>query len=135
LAVFRRYLDEMKCSTSTNQCTNIVASLLTVACLLLTVALGITFAKLKGAEKKMADLESQTEAAKESFFNEGYDKGYQSAIVDAYTGAPLYMIAEPTGDDQSKGAALWKKVELDEVNQSKLVETPSSEEEDLPELN
>lgn len=72
--------------------------------------------KLGAAERKLKELSSREEALRESFFYEGYDKGYQSAVVDAYLGKPLYMVEESSDGD----GAIWKKIEMDEANKQKI---------------
>ncbi len=46
----------------------------------------------------------------------GYESGYQSAIVDAYTETARYLIEEET----SGAPTMWKKVEIEEPNLSAL---------------
>jgi len=123
-----RYLDPMKCSNSGSYCQTIATGLLLVACVALTVLLGLVFGKLRASEKKMDALRLAGEQAQETFFYEGYDKGYQSAVVDAYLGSPLYMIEEVTNDGEGSGGVLWKKVELDDANRRKLEENKAGAE-------
>lgn len=99
-----------------------------VACVALTVALGLVFGRLKASERKLVAMGAEGEVTRETFFYEGYDKGYQSAVVDAYLGAPLYMIEEVSGGEGNAGGVLWKKVELDDANRRKLEEGKAGDE-------
>jgi hypothetical protein len=74
-------------------------------------------AKLREAEKKVEIITAKMAEVGERFFYEGYDKGYQSAVVDIFLGEPLYMLDEDGG-----GGRLWKRVELDESNRKKIEE-------------
>lgn len=103
-----------------------VIGFLGVLIFFLVVGSAFLLGKVRGAEKRLVSEGETQEAAREAFFFEGYDKGYQSAVVDAYLGKPLYMIEE--GDERG-GEALWKKVELDEANIRKLSESAQISEE------
>lgn len=108
----------MKCSTSSKSCQIVGFVALLTICVVLAGLLGLTVVRAKQAERRVEEFGAKEEALKEAFFYEGYDKGYQSAVVDAYLGKPLYMIEE--GDGENSTGALWKKMDLDEANLQKL---------------
>lgn len=108
----------MKCATSSKYCQIVGFGALLSICVVLTGLLGVAVARTKQAERMVAEFGAKEEVLKETFFYEGYDKGYQSAVVDAYLGKPLYMIEE--GDGENSTGALWKKMDLDEANLQKL---------------
>lgn len=57
-----------------------------------------------------------SETVLERMHSMGYESGYQSAIVDAYTDSARYLIEEET----TGAPVMWKKVEIEEPNLSAL---------------
>jgi hypothetical protein len=70
-------------------------------------------------EHHRTEISAETAAAEtalERMHSMGYESGYQSAIVDAYTDSARYLIEEGT----SGAPVMWKKVEIEEPNLSTL---------------
>jgi hypothetical protein len=93
-----------------------------------TVGLGIVSYKHYSDKNILSRKISETEGRLENFFYEGYEKGYQSAIIDAYLENPSYMVLE----DEDGVGTLWKRVEVDEVNKKRLESVKAGETEQDP---
>lgn len=63
---------------------------------------------------------SEKEVELEAMHSKAYDQGYVSAIWDTYLEKPLYRIVE---EDESGEPSLWRKTDVDPVNQKKLAES------------
>jgi hypothetical protein len=80
------------------------------------VSIGVIVQKGSSEKASLSRKVEEAEKKMEDFFYEGYDKGYQSAIIDAYLQDPNYMVLE----NENGGATLWKRVEVDQANKERL---------------
>lgn len=88
-------------------------------CALLTLVQSVRVEHLRSASHSLI---SSSEASLERMHSMGYESGYQSAIVDAYTDSSRYLIEEET----SGAPVMWKKVDIEEPDLSALKERLAS---------
>lgn len=91
-------------------------ALLAPLCALCAVLALVQSARVENLRTASAASASANESALEKVHAMGYESGYQSAVVDAYTDSSRYLIEE-----EAPGApVMWRKVEIEEPNLSVL---------------
>ncbi len=93
-----------------------------ITLLTITTATTVTLSTLLNSTRhQIAETSATMENKLIQMHDMGYESGYQSAIVDSYTGSPRYLIEE----DENDTPVMWKRIDLDDTNRKLLADRSS----------